>query len=55
VLSEDVQAFEADGNVMFTRLAVTPEQIEQLGLPSSAEDELIVQAEAMRRSASVWP
>jgi hypothetical protein len=47
VLAEDVQAFDGYRNVDFVRLAVTAEQVEELGLVSSFEDELVVQAEAI--------
>jgi hypothetical protein len=47
VLAEDVQAFDDYRNVSFTRLAVTEQQAHALGLESSVEDELIVQAEAI--------
>jgi len=40
-LAEDVEAFAEhyDGDIRFTRLAVTPEQIEGLGLPTSPPKE----------------
>jgi hypothetical protein len=47
VLAEDVQAFDGYRNVDFVRLGVTEQQVEQLGLVSSFEDELVVQAEAI--------
>jgi hypothetical protein len=47
VLAEDVQAFDGWRNVDFVRLAVTEQQVEELGLVSSFEDELVVQAEAI--------
>lgn len=45
VLADDVRAFGAD--VDFVRLAVTEQQVHDLGLVSSAEDELVVQAESI--------
>jgi hypothetical protein len=47
VLSEDVRAFEGNGKVEFERIAVTEQQVDELGLVSSFEDELVVQAEAI--------
>jgi hypothetical protein len=47
VLAEDVQAFDGYRGVDFVRLAVTEQQVEELGLVSSFEDELVVQAEAI--------
>ena len=47
VLAKDVQAFDGYRNVDFVRLAVTEQQVEELGLVSSFEDELVVQAEAI--------
>jgi hypothetical protein len=47
VLAQDVQAFDGYHNVDFVRLAVTEQQVTELGLVSSFEDELVVQAEAI--------
>jgi hypothetical protein len=47
VLAEDVQAFDGYRSVDFVRLAVTEKQVHDLELVSSADDELIVQAEAI--------
>lgn len=48
VLSEDVPAFdEWQGNVSFTRIAVTPEQIRLHDLPEDFEKPGVVQAEAL--------
>jgi hypothetical protein len=47
VLAQDVQAFDGYKNVDFVRLAVTEQQVAELGLVSSFEDELVVQAEAI--------
>jgi hypothetical protein len=47
VLAEDVQAFDGRHNVDFVRLAVTEAQVHELGLASSVDDELVVQAEAI--------
>jgi hypothetical protein len=48
VLSEDVLAFdEHKGNVSFTRIAVTPEQIRLHDLPEDFEKPGVVQAEAL--------
>jgi hypothetical protein len=46
VLAADVQALGA-WHVGFTRLAVTEQQARDLGLESSVDDELVVQAEAI--------
>jgi hypothetical protein len=48
VLSEDVPAFdEFQGNVTFTRIAVTPEQIRLYDLPEDFEKPGVIQAEAL--------
>jgi hypothetical protein len=48
VLAEDVPAFdEHEGNVSFTRVAVTPEQIRLHELPEDFEKPGVVQAEAL--------
>jgi hypothetical protein len=47
VLAQDVQAFDGYKHVDFVRLAVTEQQVEGLGLVSSVENELVVQAEAI--------
>jgi hypothetical protein len=46
-LSRDVEAFDSNGRVNFARLAVTEQQVSELDLQSSVEDELVVQAEAI--------
>jgi hypothetical protein len=46
-LAEDVQAFDGYKNVDFVRLAVTEEQVADLRLISSVDDELVIQAEAI--------
>jgi hypothetical protein len=48
VLAEDVPAFdEYQGNITFTRIAVTPEQIKLYDLPEDFEKPGVIQAEAL--------
>jgi hypothetical protein len=48
VLSEDVPAFdEHEGNISFSRIAVTPEQIARYNLPEDFDKPGIIQAEAL--------